>query len=80
VVCGFRPEAIVLDASSPLRMRVTLTEPTGAETQASGRIGGVDVIALLRERVALSEGSETGVSIPADQLHIFEAASQARLN
>jgi len=80
VVCGFRPEAIVLDANSPLRLRVTLTEPTGAETHVFGRIGGVDVIAVLRERVALSEGSDIGVSIPADQLHIFEAASQARLN
>jgi multiple sugar transport system ATP-binding protein len=80
VVCGFRPEAIVLDANSPLRLRVTLTEPTGAETHVFGRIGGVDVIAVLRERVSLSEGSEIGVSIAADQLHIFEAASQARLN
>jgi hypothetical protein len=45
-----------------------------------GRVGGVDVIAVLRERVGLSEGSDVGVSIPADQLHIFEAASQTRLN
>ena len=80
VVCGFRPEAIVLDTNSPLRLRVTLTEPTGAETHVFGRIGGVDVIAVLRERVSLSEGSDIGVSIAADQLHIFEAASQARLN
>ena len=45
-----------------------------------GRIGGVDVIAVLRERVAFSEGLDIGVSIPAGQLHIFEAASKARLN
>ena len=30
VICGFRPEAIVLDPNSPLRLHVTLTEPTGA--------------------------------------------------
>jgi multiple sugar transport system ATP-binding protein len=80
VVCGFRPEAVVLDANSPLRLRVTLTEPTGAETHVFGRIGGVDVIAVLRERVTFSEGLDVGVSVPADQLHIFEAASKARLN
>ena len=80
VICGFRPEAIVLDPNSPLRLQVTLTEPTGAETHVFGRIGGVDVIAVLRERVAFSEGLNVGVSIPSDQLHIFEAASKVRLN
>ena len=66
--------------NSPLRLRVTLTEPTGAETHVFGRIGSVDVIAVLRERVDFPEGAEIGVSVPADQLHIFEAASQMRLN
>jgi multiple sugar transport system ATP-binding protein len=80
VICGFRPEAVVLDVNSPLRLRVTLTEPTGAETHVFGRIGGADVIAVLRERVTLPEGTDIGVSIPADQLHIFEAASKARMN
>jgi hypothetical protein len=45
-----------------------------------GRVGGVAVIAVLRERVTLLEGSDIGVSIPADQLDIFEAVSKARLN
>lgn len=80
VICGFRPEAIVFDPNSPLRMRITLTEPTGAETHVFGRLGGVDVIAVLRERVSFSEGLDAGVSIPPDQVHIFDAASKARLN
>ncbi|HTZ67742.1 MAG TPA: TOBE domain-containing protein [Roseiarcus sp.] len=80
VICGFRPEAVVVDANSPLRLRVTLTEPTGAETHVFGRVGGVDVKAVLPERITFSEGSDIGISIPADQLHIFEAASKTRLN
>jgi multiple sugar transport system ATP-binding protein len=80
VICGFRPETIVLDPESPLRMRVALTEPTGAETHLFGSIGGADVIAVLRERVTFSEGRNIGVSVPPDQLHIFEATSKARLN
>jgi multiple sugar transport system ATP-binding protein len=80
VICGFRPEAVVLDKDSPLRLRVTLTEPTGAETHVFGRIGVVDVIAVLRERVDFAEGADVGVSVPADQLHIFEAGSQMRVN
>jgi len=80
VICGFRPEAVVLDPGSPLRMHVALTEPTGAETHVFGRIGDADVIAVLHERAVFSEGLDIGVSIPVDQLHIFEAASKARLN
>jgi multiple sugar transport system ATP-binding protein len=80
VICGFRPEAVSLDPNSPLRLCVTLTEPTGAEAQMFGRLGGVDVIAVLRERVAFAEELEVGVTIPADQLHVFEAGSKARLN
>ena len=63
-----------------MRIRVSLTEPTGAETHVFGRMGGVEVIAVLHERVAFPEGSDIGVSIPPDQLHIFEAGSKARLN
>jgi multiple sugar transport system ATP-binding protein len=79
-ICGFRPEAVVLDPDSPLRLTVALTEPTGAETHVFGRMGGVDVIAVLRERVTLAEGVDIGVSVPSDQLHIFDAASKVRLN
>jgi multiple sugar transport system ATP-binding protein len=80
VICGFRPEAVVPDANSPLRMRVSVTEPTGAETHVFGRLGGADVIAVLRERVSYSQGADIGVSIASDQMHIFDAATKTRLN
>jgi len=80
VVCGFRPEHVELDPDSPLRLQVTLTEPTGAETHVFGRLGGAEVIAVLRDRVAFSEGAEIGVSVPGHRLHIFDADSTSRLN
>jgi multiple sugar transport system ATP-binding protein len=80
VICGFRPEAIVPDPSSPLKMRVALTEPTGAETHVFGQMGGVDTIAVLRERVAYPEGKDIGIAIAPEQLHIFDATTKARLN
>jgi multiple sugar transport system ATP-binding protein len=61
-------------------MRVSVTEPTGAETHVFGHLAGADVIAVLRERVSYSQGLEIGVSIPADQLHIFDAATKVRMN
>ena len=80
VICGFRPEAVVPDPNSPLRMRIAVTEPTGAETHVFGQLGGTDVIAVLRERVAYLQGQEMGVSIAPGQLHIFDAATKVRLN
>ena len=78
VVCGFRPENVMLDPNSALKMRVSLTEPTGAETHLFGRLGGADVIAVLRERVSYPEGAEVSVSIAQDRLHVFDASTTVR--
>ena len=80
VLCGFRPEAIVLDPGSPIKMLVSLTEPTGAETHVFGRLGGVDLIAVLRERVSFPPGSEIGISIAPEHIHLFDASTTSRLN
>jgi multiple sugar transport system ATP-binding protein len=80
VVCGFRPEAVVPDARSPVKMRIKLIEPTGAETHVFAELGGADVIAVVRERVAFASGAEVGVTIPPEQIHLFDAATTARLN
>ncbi len=79
VICGFRPEAVALDESSSIRVRVKVTEPTGAETHVFGHIGGTEVVVVVKERVAFTPGSELGISIPPSQLHFFDAASGARV-
>ena len=61
-------------------MRVKLTEPTGAETHVFAELGGADVIAVVRERVAFASGAEVGVTIPPEQIHLFDASTSARLN
>ena len=80
VLCGFRPEAIVPDPNSPIKMLVSLTEPTGAETHVFGRLGGVDVIAVFRDRVSYAPGSEIGITIAPAGLHLFDASTASRLN
>jgi multiple sugar transport system ATP-binding protein len=80
VVCGFRPEAVVPDVRSPVKMRIKLIEPTGAETHFFAELGGADVIAVVRERVSFVSGAEVGVSIPPEQIHLFDASTTARLN
>jgi multiple sugar transport system ATP-binding protein len=80
LVCGFRPEAVIPDPESPIKLLVSLTEPTGAETHVFGRLGADEVIAVLRERLAYPEGSEIGVRIAPENLHVFNASTQMRVN
>ena len=80
VLCGFRPEALTPDPTSPLKMLVALTEPTGFDTHVFGKLGDVDVIAVLKTRFRAEEGTMLGVSISSDQLHLFDASTQQRLN
>jgi len=80
LVCGFRPEAVIPDPESPIKLLVSLTEPTGAETHVFGRLGADEVIAVLRERLAYPEGSEFGVRIAPENLHVFNASTQMRVN
>ena len=80
LVCGVRPEAVLPDASSPIKMRINLIEPTGAETHVFGRLGDDDVIAVVHERLLYAEGAEIGVSIAPENIHLFSASTQARVN
>jgi multiple sugar transport system ATP-binding protein len=79
VICGFRPESVIPDPGSQLKMLVNLTEPTGAETHVFGQLGGVDVIAVLRERVAYESGTEIGISIRPENIHLFESSMGQRI-
>jgi multiple sugar transport system ATP-binding protein len=80
VIAGIRPEAIVIDPSSPTKMRIELVEPTGAETHLFGRLGGADVAAVVRDRVGFALGAEIGVSVDPTRLHLFDPTSEARLS
>jgi multiple sugar transport system ATP-binding protein len=80
LVCGFRPEHIIPDGNSPIRLLVNLTEPTGAETHVFGRLGGDEVIAVVRERLVFPEGAETGVKVAPENIHLFSALTNTRVN
>ena len=79
VICGFRPELVIPDRGSQLKLLVNQTEPTGAETHVFGQFGGVDVIAVLRERVTYESGMEIGISIRPENIHLFESSTGQRI-
>ena len=79
VVCGIRPEAIMIDPPSPRKLKIDLVEPTGAETYLFGRLGGAAVTAVVRDRVGFAANAEVGVSVAPQHLHLFDPQSEARL-
>ena len=80
VLYGIRPEHLALvDPSVGLAGEVVVIEPTGADTQVVCRIGGQDVIAVLRDRVSCRAGDRVGLRPDAERAHLFDASSGARL-
>ena len=79
VICGIRPESVEVAPDSPLRMNVALAEPTGAETHLFGRLGGAEFVAVLKGRPPSREG-ELGVAVDPAEVHLFDPATERRIN
>ncbi|WP_299360681.1 sn-glycerol-3-phosphate ABC transporter ATP-binding protein UgpC [uncultured Paracoccus sp.] len=78
VVYGLRPESMALGGDVPLTVEVT--EPTGAETYVVGQLGGAEVTGVFRTRVTAKPGEQIGIRIDPAGIHLFDAASGARLS
>lgn len=72
VILGIRPEALKLDPSGPLEIRVTLTENLGSETLAYGMLGSQECLLLVPTRNAPRSGESVRVACDPADLHIFE--------
>ncbi|HEV7277383.1 MAG TPA: sn-glycerol-3-phosphate ABC transporter ATP-binding protein UgpC [Devosiaceae bacterium] len=80
VSIGIRPEKYRLDETGPLTQLVEVVEPTGPETHVVGPIAGIEVRCVFRERLQPRPGDELRLSVLPEDIHIFAAASGARLN
>ena len=78
VVGGVRPDQIALGETGA-RAEVAVVEPTGAETLVLLRAGDRQIHALIRDRMPLRPGDIVGVSVRPGGLHLFDAATEARL-
>jgi len=79
VVYGVRPEHLSPAAEGGLAGEVVVVEPTGADTQVLVRTGGVVIVAVFRERHALSPGQTLHLHPDVPKVHLFDAASGTRL-
>jgi multiple sugar transport system ATP-binding protein len=80
VLLGVRPEHLRLATEGGIGVRVTVVEPTGADTLLSCEHHGQALSVLLRERHQLQPGSTIRLSPDPAQLHVFDATSEQRLD
>ena len=78
-IYGIRPEHIAL-APGGVPVEVSVLEPTGSETQVFAKLGGQRVVGVFRERIAARPGETLSLAPNLDAIHLFDAASGARLN
>jgi multiple sugar transport system ATP-binding protein len=78
VTLGFRPEHLVME-EGPLRVTISVVEPTGPETQVSGRLGDGIVRFITKDRPDLSPGDTVVLNVPEERLHLFHRESGQRL-
>jgi len=83
VKLGFRPEHMELNEKGPIRLRVQMSEPLGANTLFHGRLQplGKDVTASLPGVHPIEEaGGERCFTVAVENLHLFDVTTSRRLN
>ena len=78
VIYGIRPEHLEL-AEEGFPARVSVVEPTGAETLVFLRFGEAEIIAAFRDRHHFEPGQTVTLRPRPDKAHIFDGASGERL-
>ena len=73
-----RPEHIEIGAGG-VPARVAVLEPTGSETQVFAKLGSDSIDAIVKDRLKVSPGDEVPLRIDPGRVHLFDAASGARI-
>lgn len=80
-VLGVRSEHVAIDASAPHSGTVRITEPLGDATLIHFDYGqGQTLVAKVPPTTALTSGAAVKFRFVPEACHLFDAASQARLN
>jgi len=79
VTYGIRPEHLTLDPTGVAAV-VSVVEPTGADTFVYADIGGVPICATFDERHDFRPGRPINLVPRLDAIHLFDAASGAKIN
>jgi sn-glycerol 3-phosphate transport system ATP-binding protein len=77
LILGVRPEHVALDPAGVV-LQIDLIEPLGSETVVIGRLPDGDLLSVKLPGAAPAADT-IGISVPPDQLHVFDAATGLRL-
>ncbi|CAN7723851.1 ABC transporter ATP-binding protein [Rhizobium sp. LjRoot98] len=79
-VLGIRPENIALQQEDGVPAKVTLVEPTGAQTYIHTRTeGGEDLVAMVDAGVVVRSGEIVRVKPSTSNFHLFDVSSGERI-
>ena len=81
-ILGVRPEdcAPAEGAAADIEGRVTLVSPLGSEQNVNLAVGDTELVFRLDKGLRVAPGDRLGLCIPRDRLHLFDAASEERLD
>jgi sn-glycerol 3-phosphate transport system ATP-binding protein len=83
VSLGIRPEHLVADPDGPLKVRVHLAEPLGANTLFHGELIGTEeavTVSLPGIHRIGDRNEQLSLDVSPDQLHLFDRESGARID
>ncbi len=78
VTYGMRPEHLKI-SSDGAPAEVVVIEPMGSETQVVAKMGGQDIVCVLRERVDLKPGQQINLAPDAKLAHLFDGETGKRI-
>ncbi len=52
--------------------QVSVTEPTGSETQVFAKVGEQKIVGVFRERITVNPGEQLALSPNLDYVHLFD--------
>jgi multiple sugar transport system ATP-binding protein len=78
-VYGIRPEHFTI-ADDGAEAEIVVVEPTGSETQVFAKLGGVEIVAVFRERHQFNPGEKVRLKPDPMLVHLFDEATGKRLN
>ena len=79
---GIRPEDVALapaDGSMPVQAVVLLTEPLGAETLVTFKVGDCELVARCAASFSLKSGTDVTLHLAGSRMHLFDADSGVAL-
>jgi len=79
ITLGVRPEHMSIGGDAPIRVQVSVVEPTGAETFVNATLGDVEIVCVLKERVSARAGESLSLSLDNAPLHFFDAGTGAAI-